>query len=1583
MSDAEPPPTVWTTAPARPGELFPVAWRGWRKFLAAAVTTALVGVMAGVAAWVRPLPTPYFVPLWVTQYRSPAIPDRSEADADRDAVRAAGLFPRGANAYSSQEAVLLAREFDQLARLPATERLVVYLSGFARVRPDGDVELIPADAEPPTGRDGLSVRDILRKVKAAPPRAKLVVLDLGGPPPDPRSGYLWTDPAAHVAGLVAAAEAEQQTKSPGAAPDWLVLCSAAPGQIPHGSRVLGRSVFGYYFELGLRGDAIPYQPAGHATGRRVSARGLAAYLQVRVDRWVRTTVGRRQTPVLLGDGPDFDLASATGGAAETPGVAADTPLRDGWDTLAVWATDGSLSDGPRVYRRLQDQVRLAQTGRRFGAANDRGSADLANDVVRYRRDMAAARAAPARPSQVVSVALARALGSADDPSAAKAVDELVAAAATGVNLPKAEQDAGLAKAIAAFVKATADKPAFAVESTVVARLSVAAANPAEVQLLDRALRERKLPLAYIETYFLCRLAELSRRIPATQWPADIARSATAAVTGYEAAAARLDVYAWTSSVLRDAAQSRWTGEILLEFWGSVPPEETAAKFHDAVRLSAAVTAFADAYTNARRVADIAVVGLVAEAAVLEEFPDRVPLWEGRVRSVAALLPLLTPPVTPPDAAGLLDRADQLRRAADATAGQTVALDQVTGAGDVDWAVSAAAADPPQPGVVRRIELLLDLPRLAPDRRAALVGAAAGLAKRLADLATAADTADAAASRMTPTLPFAAEEGLAERRASATRAAVRSGCHLTILRLAGMPPAVLDPLAKLRDTAVRDGPDSPAWADLSIGLGRAWSTGMADLLRDASPDRLDLLAMILPAYTVSAFDVPGADTRVAARRKAWADFFGWSGAVHRQVARAGFDRDFLELVASAEIAVGTETPVPAPVAVFDDSPPLVLTADRSVAEVRITFRHPGAVTGDPVLVRALPPGDALRVTAETGHVRPDPAGGGTVGQLVVRATVANPASPGAIPDGVLVELRAGNRVGYVRIPVDAGRLVNPVEIFVDRVPADPVGLSDDIRVRPGAGENLFVFVRNRGTTKRDVVVRLVPLAGAVAPIETKVGVGPGETKLAPFAGGPPVPPAPVTKAAPGFDLPGHVRIDVADAADPGNVVQTRTLRLAASEPFEYADLSAAVFDPVAPPDRPVNRLAVTLRATRDLGTTPSNADLVVDPVLVPGLRGIRAGRLAGRVPPDGRPLVLDATGLVLDPEALRQGEVSVTVDGVTRAFRLKVDFARSGPPVSPTVDTSPNLDLRSVPPPLPGRSVAFRVGADRVPPGATLDARLVRHDQGRDPTTEATQTFPASRHRRATVTPRAGGVLVAATIADWDVAWDVPQLLGRRTVVARLVAADKTVLATKEIPVVLDDSPPTAPDFRNVPDQAKKGSALPVTVDVTDPESGIAAVSVFVGKPAPDGKPLPGTAVVPGVRSPTDATWAATVPLPKDKVGPVDVTCVAVNGAGLSSSATVSVEVVEMLPETLGSVAGRLLEGDRPQDGIAVTLSDAKGTALFRATTDANGAYLFDGLKPGAYQLSAEKVATRRKATATATVTGGVRAVVDLSLYLSP
>src|SRR5260221_600927 len=107
----------------------------------------------------------------------------------------------------------------------------------------------------------ISFHAVLDGLKACPSKRKLLVLDVARPIADPRLGVLANDVAARIP------EALDKVEDP----DRLVLCSCSPGQVSLSSEDVGLSVFGYYFELALRGWADGYNPKSDKDGR-VAAR---------------------------------------------------------------------------------------------------------------------------------------------------------------------------------------------------------------------------------------------------------------------------------------------------------------------------------------------------------------------------------------------------------------------------------------------------------------------------------------------------------------------------------------------------------------------------------------------------------------------------------------------------------------------------------------------------------------------------------------------------------------------------------------------------------------------------------------------------------------------------------------------------------------------------------------------------------------------------------------------------------------------------------------------------------------------------------------------------------------------------------------------------------------------------------------------------------------------------------------------------------------------------------------------------------------------------------------------------------------
>lgn len=499
----------------------PVRRSALRRFGVAAVVAAVGGVLAGMVTWYRPPPAPYFVPLWVTQYRSPILPPVPWAEADREAVLAAGVFSRGPDAYASQESVLLLRELRALATLPPGEQVVVYLCGYAVATPDGGVDVYPADVDPAREPVAVPLLDILRRVAECPAVRKLLVLDLTEPTGAAGTGAIRADCPARIAGLLA------KTGPAGVQ----VLVSCGPGQVPLAMPARGRTAFGYYFERGLRGAARAFHRPDHPRDRLVSAHELARYVQARVDRWAWENRGVRQTPQLLDESLDFDLTS-TGRQVDgtPPAAAAAVPpwVADGWAELDRWRADGTLSEAPRLYRRLQAAVRRADLAVR-GPAPDRAA-----DALRFARgrvddDLRQVRRSVPRPVRPASLALAETYGAKPDAALRQAAGKLLADARAVPSGKPDEVQAALAKLAAGLKAQTATASAFAVEDALFdATVESGAGRPDQLRLVAGLLRDRG-GVTSVEGQFLLRLADVAQRATAVPWSADLARDALRAV----------------------------------------------------------------------------------------------------------------------------------------------------------------------------------------------------------------------------------------------------------------------------------------------------------------------------------------------------------------------------------------------------------------------------------------------------------------------------------------------------------------------------------------------------------------------------------------------------------------------------------------------------------------------------------------------------------------------------------------------------------------------------------------------------------------------------------------------------------------------------------------------------------------------------------------------------------------------------------------------------------------------------------------------------------------------------------------------
>lgn len=279
-----------------------------KRTIRGALIAVVVGSVAGLGllAWrYWPSSLPRYLALWVSEYEDPRIAPDVTMGRDYQALAEAVGLPKGGAP---------GLEWDwkkALQGLDRGESLVLFVSAYACTGPGGEVYLLRPQVLPTNLEDSLTLREVLEALGSCRAENKLLVLDLMRPISDPYLGLIDDDVAAAVHSTV--------LDMPEAR--CLVLSSCSPGQTSQVSEVLGRSVFSFFVEQGLRGAAD--EVAGGNPDKVVSVRELAAYVNARTDAWASHNRGVRQEPRLVAPGgSDFVLAHVQNKAAHADAAAA-------------------------------------------------------------------------------------------------------------------------------------------------------------------------------------------------------------------------------------------------------------------------------------------------------------------------------------------------------------------------------------------------------------------------------------------------------------------------------------------------------------------------------------------------------------------------------------------------------------------------------------------------------------------------------------------------------------------------------------------------------------------------------------------------------------------------------------------------------------------------------------------------------------------------------------------------------------------------------------------------------------------------------------------------------------------------------------------------------------------------------------------------------------------------------------------------------------------------------------------------------------------------------------------------------------
>jgi hypothetical protein len=576
------------------------------------------------------------------------------------------------------------------------------------------------------------------------------------------------------------------------------------------------------------------------------------------------------------------------------------------------------------------------------------------------------------------------------------------------------------------------------------------------------------------------------------------------------------------------------------------------------------------------------------------------------------------------------------------------------------------------------------------------------------------------------------------------------------------------------------------------------------------------------------------------------------------------------------------------------------------------------------------------------------------------------------------------------------------LYADR--RDDKAARAELQLRPNVEQKFFVYLQNNNPADETVTVEVLAgepeeVVARSKPVPAKAG---GKTFVDfappppenPPAGKPATPPAP--PALPALaEVKGPLKLRLRDKENK-ELGKPETLNVA--RPADYLERPVIEFDPANK-----NRLTVLLQAkAQEFGGPPCRVDLLLRPDRIPGLvvgpdsKGTRGGFL---LRPGGK-LALTAEELTFT-ESGKTGLVYLTIDGYQRAFTFSTDFPR-GSVSTPDLIQTPIVRLNA--PPVANPAVPYPVGleVDNTPRDARVELGFDRDNNGefREEDGEITLLRGDRRERlflNAAVPE--GCLLLRPEVEDWSAQLDLKGIEGKRTVRLRVLKPEgegrwapldlrdsekwETVQEVKKT-IILDGSPPQGLRFVDFPEQLVRGDPLPVKAVARDEQSQIQKVVFFLGKPGPDGK-LPPTAVpVPGKLAEKDKDlWTAALDAPTDQKAKLEVTVQATNGANLTASETVVIKLVDAPAGgvKLGTIEGDVVQGERKQPGVAVSLLDPLNVVKDSTSTDEKGHYVFKDVLPGAYRAVAAKSSDNTRGAANVTVQAGQKKTgVDVKLF---
>lgn len=1516
---------------------------------------ALAGTILGFCSWLRPAPRPALVPCFITEFRTHLVPVNAAAGRDLDGLADGRLFVRKpVGAVPSLTRRQLLQQLSSLSLLDPCDSVVLYLSAKAGSFETG-ISLFAADSDPDDPRSLIPLRDVLDYLRACPAGNQLLVLDVAWLVADPRLGLLSNDVAAQVPAELAAVPDQRR---------W-VLCPCSPGQTSLISEDLGRSLFGYYFEQGLLGTADGCNPTRECDGR-VTVSELSAFVSARVDRWAIGNRRLRQTPQCLAQGDDFELTAVPRGRPqpEMPLVQRQVYpdwLAAGWQMRERWWNERNYELVPRIFRHLEALLLGAEQQWRWSVDSTTIARELKSQLADLERQLEAARQRVPRP-EPKSLAMLAAGGFKPDPAVGDALNDLLAKLSTQPAGQKPEEaQAARAKLIDAFQKKIKDKPTRELAWAVFQQARAdAQPTPERLRLLDSLLKSEEPQPVFVETQCLRRMCELADTTAASSWAADLVRAAIEIVDLGERAVSQPRPIPWVLGPLSEAAQHRHNAEVVLSALSYAPRSAAEQELQLAASTYAAVLAVEEVLSESLHTRDEALSVLAVYPSYLEQDARNAERWTSTVRAACELAEKLrtADSNTIKSVAEMRSVSEDLRQVTATVRSGLEDLRTPFRSDNVARLIqrcSQAQAGP----CLHEARALLITPFLSAADRARLWQAAHELSHRLASDTWQLDTLDDQNGRSTPPSdPFLP---LYDERREERMAAHRAAWSIELLRLAGLNRELIEKLERLAGSQPTNSVSS---SSLPTAIRLAWSRELPRQIEKATvlTDR-DRLCRVVPPYNAAAFfDDPHAEYGVLLESERANCLLGWLADHDRYEARDGASPEFY---ASAANEVLQLVSVPAETYAEIDAPrqPWHVSPAAPRTELALPWRLIAPAGSRPaVTCTLLSPDPSLQLSLSG-----TPLIAGQPLSLSLHQLPQNELQD-TLPKGFLVRLSVDGRAYHRRIDLPSLAETENVEVWLSTDARTGLPRLDELHANPAAGRQpYFVFLRNPSHKSRDVVVQLTGVTAA----PVKISLGPRQSQRVEFAGNLPA----ATTALPEIQGPLVVRVFEADQA---TLVCERRYEVRIPAPRELLQVTRVEFDP----GEEKNRLSVSLRATPSNLGTPCPVELVVTADDVPGLMGISGGTFRGELPADGKELTLFAEGLRLAEGADRDGSFNLTVAGCPRAVVFDATFTHYGSSTAPRESTQTRVGLCADRLRLAGPDFKVGIEVDNPPDATTIELSL-GHGSGNAFTADTVRRLPAARHKRVgcSVGGPQGGLLVDALVEDWAVPFDATGIIGPRTLRAVLRASEGDEVASAEQQVVFDNSPPEIGEFVNLPSQASREVPLSIQATGQDALSGIARVTLFVGRPV-DGKLPPGAATITAQPSTADPSlWTASLIWPASVKGPTEISVQFVNGVGLSTFATSTIDVSPDPAPAAARILGKVMEGPRPQADLEVTLTDAGGAQKAKLKTDSDGRFVFEGLTPGKYKVSTEKPVTRRKGEKSVSLEKDETARVTVELFL--